>query len=81
MMSNNSINKWTWHSLLSNLDEYISVFIFTYDLIKLRLASTNDGYPSLPLYALPVKDRVGAAEYLVGKVIPMYKRTLNMYSG
>ena len=78
MMSNNSINKWTWHSLLSNLDEYISVFIFTYDLIKLRLASTNDGYPSLPFYALSVKDRVGAAEYLVGKVVPMNKRIQNI---
>ena len=77
-MSRNSINKMTRHSHLSYLDEYISVCIVTFDLIKLRLASTNDGYPSLPFYALSVKDRIGAAEYLVGKVVPMNKRTLNI---
>ena len=77
-MSRNSINKMTRRSHISYLDEYISVCIVTFDLIKLRLASTNDGYPSLPFYALSVKDRIGAAEYLVGKVVPMNKRTLNI---
>ena len=70
-VTRNSINKVTPHSHLSYLDEYISVCIGKFDLIKLRLASTNDGYPSLPFYAFSVKDRIGAAEYLVSKVVPV----------